>query len=455
MTSFIYYCDYCNAKLNVAGNLNNTDIVCPVCQKKITPSTTEQWGNSDMPDAPADPDMPDMPDMPDAPAAVKQPDKPAEKPQIKTPEKASEKYGKRIIRKIKPATGDKKTEAAKTAAAGSPIEKNTSYTLGRYYCIFARMLAAVVFLSGIILTIKNVAEYWRDVKNLPEREIIKYENEKFSRAEKLLVKLFSDAVIMLPAAAGGLALDESVTANPDLMSGNIELPDRQANARRTITLYREKITTLKDAFRKKFAGLIVPDAKVVIKISAAPSGIITIKTGESNPAFYDNLFMKNQQLDALDNWVKNAQSTVGNDPEVKGLLKHLSEASVFIRRQLVKGGVAELATTVKHKTSENSNAQGAVPQTQAAQNAFSIDFILENWRLDSHLKSMENILDSIKVYAVKFERERDKLYKKLTDKLMDIWIDTVLAAFILLVLAEALRALLDIADIQRRNQKSC
>ena len=120
MTSFIYYCDYCNAKLNVAGNLNNTDIVCPVCQKKITPSTTEQWGNPDMPDAPADPDMPD------APAAVKQPDKPAEKPQIKTPEKASEKYGKRIIRKIKPATGDKKTEAAKTAAADSPIEKNTS-----------------------------------------------------------------------------------------------------------------------------------------------------------------------------------------------------------------------------------------------------------------------------------------------------------------------------------------
>ncbi|MBO5723129.1 MAG: hypothetical protein J6S19_08440, partial [Lentisphaeria bacterium] len=349
----------------------------------------------------------------------------------------------------------KKDESAKTASSDSSIEKNTSYTLGRYYCIFARMLAAVVFVAGIVLTIKNVAEYWREVKNLPEKEIIKYENEKFSSAEKILVKLFSDAVIMLPAAAGGLPLDESITSSPDLMSGNIELSNRQANARRTITVYREKIDKLKDAFRKKFAGLIAPDAKVAIKFSAVPSGVITIKTGESNPAFYDNLFMKNQQLDALDEWVKKAQSTAGNDAKVSVLLKHLADASVFIRRQLVKGGVPELATTVRHKTSENSNTQGASPQSQAEKNTFSIDFILEGWRLDSQLKTMENILDSIKSYTAKFERERDKLYKKLTDKLVDIWIDTVLAAFILLVLAEALRALLDIADIQRRNQKSC
>ena len=165
--------------------------------------------------------------------------------------------------------------------------------------------------------------------------------------------------------------------------------------------------------------------------------------------------MKNQQLDALDEWVKKAQSTAGNDAKVSVLLKHLADASVFIRRQLVKGGVPELATTVRHKTSENSTTQGASLQSQAEKNTFSIDFILEGWRLDSQLKTMENILDSIKSYTAKFERERDKLYKKLTDKLVDIWIDTVLAAFILLVLAEALRALLDIADIQRRNQKSC
>ena len=77
MGSFIHYCKYCNAKLNVDNGWLGKSMKCPACGKKITfPNadgstaqsvpTIELGSNSDMP---LPPDFPSAPDMPSPPVA--------------------------------------------------------------------------------------------------------------------------------------------------------------------------------------------------------------------------------------------------------------------------------------------------------------------------------------------------------------------------------------------------
>lgn len=500
MGSFIHYCKYCNAKLNVDDAWMGKTMKCPACGKKINfPQADNEFesaaGSSDLSDVPSAPDLqlPDPPqtgstttgatavrriklkrkakktmdDMPTAPdSEMPLPpgaDTPQEKPQLKIAvnsknwSAAEDTLSGESEEKPVPLRPTATLNTKNGSGEGGPENNffHKSYFWGRLGCRSVYVLAAMILFAGVYFSWHLYCDYRESEALIPEKIALAAANKELIRREKELSNQFKNAVSLLQGSGNigsdgildGMSLSSDICRHPDPMPlGGLSRRDL-SKAQYVLEQYKQSNTKIKEAFVKSFGSIPYKPDVAATAVSHGSNRII-VQAGELKQQFYTNENYKKSVLESLEVTMQNFKNkfSAGNT-EQQRLLKQFEAAAGFVRKQLFPNDNNVTVVKTRSTRSVPGKAQGELEIA-----AGLIVQLADGWQLDLEIAEMERFLEKIPRLINVYNSKKTTLLRGMYKEQVSLWLKTLLLAFALLVLGDVLRALFDKADILRRME---
>ena len=432
MGSFIYFCEYCSAKLNVDDSWLGKSRECPACHKNITFPDAQTLG------AEYDDDFPAAPDFSAAQAR--------EKLKVSAPVAdgiASEKSPVDTPNNIAAAAGQA------VMLAGS----QSSYFWGRLGSAAVYVLAVIALLFGIYLSLNFYWDYRWAEDMLGEKQQLVTASCKLKILEKELSGQFKNTINLLQGSGSiskdgvleGLQLSDEICRCPDPMPLGLLTFREVKIAQDVLAQYKKRNKMLKDEFINSFGNILIlakQDSDNVLQRNVSQ---VILQSGSVKKQFYSNASKKLLQLQQLENSVKKAQRNVEKSSSSAKLaeLKRVEAASSFVRKQLFPADSNKTVVTTSNAFSYNA------PQNDLAAAANVIVSLADGWELDERIQEVDNLLQVVPRLTGDYEKSKKMLQRNMIKGIITLWLIILLTAFSLLVLGDVLRAFFDKADILR------
>ncbi len=445
MGSFIYYCEHCNAKLNVDNGWLGKTMDCPVCGKKITYPES-----GDIAEA-ANPDF----DFPDAPTfAANEGSGTASSAGVETADKLSSEGSAET--QMSAAEDIKSLQSADDLAKIREISCRkrckSKYFWGRASCVSVYWLAAAALLIGGYFSWDLYCDYCSAESMIPEKHELAQINANLNRYEKSLSVHFKNAVTILRGSGkisaqgvlDGLSLPENICRDPAPMPLSFSSRKDWAAANKVLEQYKYKNSMIKAEFLRCLGKIVVSSVNNT-KINGQNKNQIILQAGEVKKKFYIDEIAKRSQLEALEKNTANIKQLSGSSdlPILKAAVQHLEAVNAFVRQRLFP---VDDNTTIVKTVGTAAEKSAEVPNEMLdVQNIMTS--LATGWQLDWEIERMEELLKKIPVITDTYNQKSDLNIRHLCRALVYLWSKVLLIAFALLVLGDVLKAFFDKAEL--------
>lgn len=417
MGNIICYCAHCKTKLDVDESWSGKELQCPVCEKTIAIPYNETNGSKDL----------------------QQPQAPAE-------------------------------NARKTATTASNFFTR-KYLWGRIGAASGKVLALLSIVAGVIFSIMQIADYSLALENIPEYQELEAAGQALTKQEKQLQKSFAGAELRLygtngsgnldtSGVFGGINFPQESAMLPGVMPLSLFSQRDRTRAENILKDYQKKLQVIRKAFIASFGQYFAPEIENSTTVQNFTSSRIVIRTGGEKFSFYNDENRKaaelNQLFYTLDQLKKDKNISRNNLADI-----HRAEAvGKFIKQQLFSLAQHE---TVVHGSSRNSS--GSFSGTPAAINAnrknamHFIQMLAHDWQLEKIITQMDLTLQKSQIAGKIYTRKQSQLRQKLFKELFSLWVKVIMAAFVLAVFSDYLKAHFDGTELlskiaEQRNDEA-